>query len=359
MDFYEELGVSRFASLDEIRGAYRRRARLFHPDRYPNAELRAIAEAEMRRVNDIAVILTHPQERLRYDRTLTAEGVAADTNQNRSFRAAHSPLRSEFKVALLLVAGAAASLTCILALRVEPASATATPVAAANPAHTALVHSAKPERKPSRVPLSPMEGKRMVETAEASLPPIQADIAWQNLIPLLPPFQFARADKPVKAPAPAPPNSESPSDSVGGLHIDSADTPASLPSDEIRPAHRNSGLVGLWRYTRSAQRPALTGVFAAQEVEVGITSQSGIIYGYYEGRYVSPQGPVSREASFQFSGTAEKESARTTWSSPDGSRGEIRLHMASEDSLEMVWIASHPGRRGQLASGKIILARVE
>jgi len=135
--------------------------------------------------------------------------------------------------------------------------------------------------------------------------------------------------------------------------------PPPLPLEEIRPAHRNAGLVGLWRYAGSAQRQALADGFTAQEAEVGITRQLGTIYGYYEGCCVVSQGRGSREVSFQFSGTTENESARTTWSSTDGSRGEITLRMLSDDSLEVVWVASHLGRSGRIASGRITLARVE
>jgi hypothetical protein len=186
------------------------------------------------------------------------------------------------------------------------------------------------------------------------------DFAGLRRAPALPKSESLGADKPLRAPAPAPAISGSrPAEPVVELHIDAADTPAPLSLDEIRPVHRSAGLVGLWRYARAAQRQALPGDFAAQEVEVGIARQFGIIYGYYEGRYVVPQGRVPTEVSFQFSGAAESEFARTTWSSTDGSRGEITLRMLSEDSLEVVWAASHPGRPGRVTAGKITLARVE
>jgi hypothetical protein len=158
----------------------------------------------------------------------------------------------------------------------------------------------------------------------------------------------------------APANSSSrPSEPIVELHIDAADKSPPLHPDEIRPVSRSAGLVGLWRFARPAQEQTLPGGFAAQEVEVGITRQSGVIYGYYEGRYVVPQKLAVSEVSFQFSGAAENNSARTTWSSTDGSHGEIEVRLLSKDSLDVVWVASHPGRPGRVASGKIILARVE
>jgi hypothetical protein len=114
----------------------------------------------------------------------------------------------------------------------------------------------------------------------------------------------------------------------------------------------------LWRYANPAKRQAPSGVLA-QEVEVGITRQSGTIYGYFEGSDIVSQKPAAKDVSFQFSFTAENESAATTWSSTDGSRGEITLRMLSEDSIEVIWVASHVGRLGRLASGRITLVRVE
>ena len=355
MDFYEELGVPRFASRDEIRSAYRQRARLLHPDRYSNAELRAIAEAEMRRVNAIAGLLTDPQERLQYDHTLIGEGVAADKSREPIARSQPSRRRLNIGVALWLLAGAVTGLACILAFRPDPASVPAVPLVAASSVPTALAIPAQPDSIAGRVPLSPLEGKQRVGTQTSAV-----DIAGPKLPPSLPRSETTGADKPLSPPAPAPAISDSrPAEPVVELHIDAADTPAPLPPDEIRPAHRGAGLVGLWRYGRSGQGQALSGSFEVQEVEVGITRQFGEIYGYYEGRYVVLQGRASAEVSFQFSGTTQNESARTTWSSTDGSRGEITLRMLSDDSLEVVWVASHLGRPGRVASGRITLARAE
>jgi len=354
MDFYEELGLPRSASLDAIRRSYRQRVRLLHPDRYPNAELRAIAEAEMQRVNVIAGILTCPEERLRYDRTLIGEGAAADQGKAPIARSLPSRRRLDIKVfALWLVAGAAAGLTCIFAFRTDPASVPTVPLVAASPASTANANPAQPESLPDRIPLSPLEGKRGADT-KASV----VRFARSKMTPVQPGIESVGADKPLRAPAPANPASR-PAEPVAEVHIDAADRPAPLSPDEIRPVRRNAGLAGLWRYARPAQQQALPDGFAVQEAEVGITRQFGIVYGYYQGRHVVPQGRDSRELSFQFSGTAKNESVRTIWSSTDGSRGEITLRMLSEDSLEVVWVASHPGGPGRVASGKITLARVE
>lgn len=64
-DYYEVLGVSRDASIDDIKKAYRKLAMQYHPDRNPgNKE----AEEKFKEATEAYEVLSDPDKRARYDR---------------------------------------------------------------------------------------------------------------------------------------------------------------------------------------------------------------------------------------------------------------------------------------------------
>jgi len=62
-DYYEVLGVSRDASLDEIKAAYRKLALQYHPDRNKSPE----AEERFKEISEAYAVLSDPEKRSQYD----------------------------------------------------------------------------------------------------------------------------------------------------------------------------------------------------------------------------------------------------------------------------------------------------
>lgn len=64
IDYYKILGVPKTASESDIKKAYRKLARKYHPDLNPNDK---IAEAKFKEINEANEVLSHPENRKKYD----------------------------------------------------------------------------------------------------------------------------------------------------------------------------------------------------------------------------------------------------------------------------------------------------
>jgi curved DNA-binding protein len=64
-DYYETLGVSKTATADELRSAYRKLARKYHPD---VAKDKKAGEEKFKEINEAYEVLSDPEKRKKYDR---------------------------------------------------------------------------------------------------------------------------------------------------------------------------------------------------------------------------------------------------------------------------------------------------
>ncbi len=74
-DPYEVLGIARDASADEIKSAYRRLARRYHPDVNPNDPA---AEEKFKEIGSAYAVLSDPDKRRRFDQTGSTEDQPTD-----------------------------------------------------------------------------------------------------------------------------------------------------------------------------------------------------------------------------------------------------------------------------------------
>ncbi|HOB64962.1 MAG TPA: DnaJ domain-containing protein, partial [Clostridia bacterium] len=75
-NYYEILGVSKDASADEIKSAYRKLAKKYHPDLYTNAteSQKAEAEKKFKEVQYAYDVLSDPQKKAAYDQYGSEDG---------------------------------------------------------------------------------------------------------------------------------------------------------------------------------------------------------------------------------------------------------------------------------------------
>src|SRR5215213_4239673 len=69
-DYYKILEVEPTATMEQIKAQYLFLTHAWHPDKFPNADLKAKAEERIKEVNEAYRVLGDPSKRERYDAAL-------------------------------------------------------------------------------------------------------------------------------------------------------------------------------------------------------------------------------------------------------------------------------------------------
>lgn len=382
MNYYEELGVRRSASIAEIRQAYKALVRVLHPDQQQEENLRRLSELQLRRLNDMLQVLSDPLQRRQYD--LSLDGLLPVRMQPELPQKVSLPeLRGvwlHFKAGAfvwMLIAAIAIG-TGIFWMRspepaysesmrlskekpVEPVRKASPPAEISDkshlvqePAESAATVSRDPMGTPSKESSNPDRSGRAENLQQRASVVPTADVPTPGYYEQEVALATARNDK---APAsPVKPN------------LESAASPITVLSTVVEPVEPLPGLSpaiprkheysmsGKWLYV-ARQDDTKKGLYPPEYIEMRVTRSAGLLKGRYHALYKINDRPLSSEVNFQFEGRQAVPVAVLPWFSSNGSRGELRLKRISDDSLEVNWITTTFGNTNALASGTAVLYR--
>ena len=346
MDYYEELGVDRSASPDEIRQAYKHLVRLLHPDHCSDDRVRPLADLQMKRLNGVLRVLTNPEEREIYDRSVF--GRLSPQGFPHMFPAPLPPPPRPKPQWFWAVAGASTFLALVALLAYTPQSA---PRQIAAPEQTGPVSTAAP-KKPARQGLG-ASGVRQLAPSPSPQPLIQGPGREQS--PSMELDVSPRDDSSPVALTNDPPV-VTPTLNIGSLPDHPVEIEPAVPG--LEPAHKPPGprLTGVWLLLPSPHAKT-NGLYPPDYIELSLNEESGILRGRYRARYHIPDQAISPTVSFQFEGPAGPDRASLPWSGAGGARGEVRLRLLTPGTLEVAWVANQLSEELGLISGTATLVR--
>ena len=339
MNYYEELGIDRDATISEIREAYKLAARLLHPDMQQDQRLKELAEREMKRLGVIVAVLVNPRERARYDAELADEA--------RSVRLAllaraggpellQTVVRHWFWVLL-------GSATIGMGTWYGFARGADVPHghAAAESGSAAVGPAVTSERAPER--------RQPVRSADTN----GARNVAQTL-PLRPTASEAREPVPsVTLPVPV----ETPAD-VATVQPGTVTAAQKWPAEAVRNADE-SPFAGEWLYAADGQKEDRAGSYPARYVEFRLRTESGNLVGEYRAVHTLVDRAISPEVVLHVRGESPRGNTGTlNWESSAGARGQLELTLRSPNQLQVKWWTLQFGRQEALSSGMAVLMRL-
>jgi hypothetical protein len=338
VNYYEELGIHRDATTDEIREAYKLAARLLHPDMQQDSRLKDLAECQMRRLSEVVTVLGDPWARARYDATLVTRPPVALLAR---FALAGRPELLQLAVRhwfwILL-----AATTLGMGVWYGLARSTDAPSFAAAEHPTPPAQPVVAQAEPTTVPK----------------PRVRAPEAANARRPQSAPRDAAREepDPPLSATPPPPP--EPPAEPVT---VESASVPpVRHPGPANVPSTHQSRFEGEWLFSADGREENKAGSYPAKYVELRLRQEGGILTGDYRALHIVLDKAISPEVAFRLRGDVPPgNSGKLYWESSSGAKGEFDLTLRSPDQMNVKWWTTQFGTQEALGSGMAVLVRLK
>jgi len=355
MDYYEELGLSRTASADEIRHAYKTLVRLLHPDGHGDESMRQMGDLQLRRLNSIADILLNPPRRRRYDLSLDNRASAIHPNVVVVPPAVEQNRLSWFSSAVLVVAGLIVGAGGEYFLQrtawEPPPVRTARPASAdAQRPSTIAETPATAQPAPARQQTARLE-KREEKTVTAARRAYLPEPTIRPAVRLRPapaPATVVAAPLTAAAPATQPPLPPPPP------------AAAAVSTDNTPRATENAvdvaSMDGHWLYAPQINAPSPR-LYAPEYIELFSHTKAGYVNGSFRSRYYVMNQPLSPNVNFDFRGKFVKPESTLDWYAPDGSRGSITIRILPRGQIKVNWVRTLAGAERSLAYGSAVLIK--
>jgi len=360
VDYYEELGLNRSASNEEIRSAYHILVRVLHPDGQSDEAARHAAEQQLNRLNGMVEVLLNPLRRRRYDLSLEfPPRVAFAPPMEPLF-----PRRLTLYPAIALFS-AGTILGCIIGYAITPSYRYPVTTSGANVNFASDPDGPIPQRSSlQEPPLFPVQSadhggaERLHDALTRMSTPPALPPPEKVVVPSIPSQSTARLQHSASVAAPAttaaslepPPNL--PPAPLAQPNLPSALTDAVSP----RSTATSTSLAGRWLYSPGAGR-SNTRLYAPQYIELVSRLDGNFIAGTFRSRYYVVNQPLSPDVDFDFRGPLTNSGSSAFWVSTDGSRGTISMRLLPSGSLQVDWVRTRGGRERKLAFGKAVLVR--
>lgn len=342
--YYEELGVEKTATQEQIREAYRALVRLLHPDQQTEPQLRDAAELQMRKLNRIYAVLSDPIRRIAYDDSLEAPA------------AVPAPVivvkNSEVDQRKLLIrAGAVGALVFGVFLLIWFMVTSNNPDPRVQDAHAASgakssdatdgdpgeqiarlreqLQTAESERDDALAQLVRLSGNKTASATETSKPQQKTQsISTSAVMTEFPPGDSGAAQ------------SNSTLASTGGSKTSASD------------------FAGEWVFSKSGS--ASSGgksEYPPEYIQMTVTERNGFLQGQYHSRYQVLDHGVSPDVDFAFTGTPSNGTLSCSWQGSGGARGRMTMRLLPSSTVELAWNVTDLGSQQWLRTGTATLIR--